>query len=898
MEKKGQAARAEAILVASAETIERLGRAGSWREVAPGVLEALGLAAVASRVYLFENSTREDGELVQDEAFEWTAPGIPTTIEDPENHGWPYSERMARYPTILGSGEVVHGPTATFPADERADLLDEGILSTAFVPVFEDTAWWGYLGFDDCSTEREWSSVEIAALRAGAAAIGSAIHGERLDEERRNAEERYRTVVEHIPAVTYLEVPEGDHGKTIYVSPQIESILGVTPQEWMGSDQEGDPWTRMLHPDDRDRVLREYELWRNGGPDLGDYRMIKPDGSVAWIRDRGTPVRDKDGALIMDQGFMFDITDQKQAEEELRESQEKYKALIEQLPAIIYIDPVDENEMSTYVSPQVQDMLGCTPEQWLTDYSWWHKHVHPEDEPRVWETYVQHRESGEPLSQEYRMVRDDERVVWIREQAVLLRNENGEPRIVHGLMYDITEQKQAEEQLAYVAQHDRLTDLPNRPMFEVLLDLALARAQRSDLGVAVLYLDLDNFKLVNDSLGHAAGDELIRQLSVRIREALRETDLVARHGSDEFLVLLADVDRGEQISGPDLDNVLLTAESVVTRIQDALASPFQVAGTEMFTTASIGVSLFPSFATDAQSLLSQADSATYRSKKAGPGGYAVFSPETSDALAQLSFTTRLRNAVGAKLWSLHYQPLVELASGRMIGVEALLRWEDPNAGFIPPGEFIPLAEEMGLIVAIGDWVMEELFRQAKAWQGQGIELDEISFNISPRQLWQPDLVQNILGHLDASSMDPGRIVIEITESAAMTDPERTQLILWELHGRGLRLAIDDFGTGYSSLSRLKHMPVSILKIDRAFVMDIPDDPDAGRMVSAIIGLAESLEVRPLAEGIETAEQRRFLVEKGCKLGQGYYFSRPVPAAGIEEIHSRGGITLMADDTAP
>ncbi len=885
----------EAVLDAVSFAARRIARTNSWEEVAEEVLERLGQAVGASRACIFQNVLAEDGGLLQDERFEWVARGVSTTIDDPDNHGWPYARGETRFAEVLAEGGVIQGPASTFSPEERASLIEEDILSMVLVPVFAGEGWWGYLGFDDCETERIWREVDIQVLRTAAETLGAAIERGGREKDFRQTEAKYHALVENIPAVVYIDAID-EVSTALYISPQVEQLLGYTAEERMANPA---LWVEHLHPDDRDRVLEESERTNKlGHPFAMAYRMITPAGQTVWVRDESVLIRDEEGRPLFWQGVMLNITEQKQAEEELRDSKEKYRNLIEQLPVIIYVDPLDENEKSIYVSPQVQGLLGCTSEQWMADSSWWHNHVHPEDEPRVWETYVKHRKSGEPLAQEYRMVRDDQRVVWIREQAALLRSADGEPRIIQGLMYDITEQKQAEEELAYVAKHDRLTGLPNRPMFEALLDLALARARRGDLAVAVLCLDLDNFKLVNDSLGHGAGDDLIRELSARLREAVRETDLIARQGGDEFLVLLADIESRERVPGPDVDNALLTSESVVTRIQQALSLPFQVADTEVFATASIGISLFPSLAPDTHSLLRQADAAMYRSKKAGPGGYAVFSSDAGDALDQLSFTTRLRKAVDAKLWTLYYQPLVELESGRMIGVEALLRWEDPNAGFIPPGEFIPLAEEMGLIVAIGDWVMEELFRQTRAWCDQGIDLEEISFNVSPIQLWQPGLARTIFGHLEANSIDAGRVVIEITESTVMTDPERAQQILWELHGRGLRLAIDDFGTGYSSLSRLKHMPVSILKIDRAFVKDVPEDPDAGRMVSAIVGIAESLDMRPLAEGVETAEQRRFLLERGCKLGQGYYFSRPVPASGIEEIHSRGGITLMADDTAP
>jgi len=453
------------------------------------------------------------------------------------------------------------------------------------------------------------------------------------------------------------------------------------------------------------------------------------------------------------------------------------------------------------------------------------------------------------------------------------------------------ERKRSEGQVAFMAHHDALTSLPNRAMFEELLELALARARRQDLACAVLFLDLDNFKLVNDSLGHAAGDELLVQLAERLREATRDTDLVARQGGDEFLVLLADIEKESETPLPEgTDAVSLVAESVAVRIVQSLEAPFTLGGEEFYTSSSIGISMFPKDAQDSRSILKNADAAMYRSKKAAPAGYVVYSSEASDPLGKLSMTTRLRKAVESQHWVLHYQPIVDLDTAEMSGVEALIRWQDPNGGIIPPGDFIPLAEEMGLIVAIGDWVMGEICRQSKAWREEGLDT-KISFNLSPRQLWQPEMVEKVLSHLASADVDPGQVVVEITESSAMTDPERTQRILWDLHARGVRLAIDDFGTGYSSLSRLKHMPVHTLKIDRSFVMDLPEDQDAGNMVAAIIQLAHSLGMSPLAEGIETQKQWDFLVAKGCQLGQGFYFSRPIPASEILERFKTIGLNF-------
>jgi len=580
------------------------------------------------------------------------------------------------------------------------------------------------------------------------------------------------------------------------------------------------------------------------------------------------------------------------ADEELREANAKYRALVEQIPAIVYIDVADESMSTLYVSPQIEQLLGITPEEYVADPDLWYKHLHPEDKERALGAYLAGRESGESFTFEYRLVGRDGRVVWFRDSAVVVRDEDGAPTFIQGVMLDVTERREAEEQVEFLAYHDKVTGLPNRVMFEELLELAMARARRSDLGVAVISTDVDDFKLVNESLGHEAGDEFLREFGMRLREATRETDLVARQSGDEFFVLLADLELGSSATLPDgTSGAMLAAESVAARVQESLQSPFQLAGTEVYVSATMGISVFPDDAQDSNALLRNADAAMHRSKKLGPGGYVVYAEGMDDALGKLSLTTRLRKAVENRNWTLHYQPVVDLADARMVGVEALLRWADPNGGLVPPGDFIPLAEEMGLIEVIGDWVVEELARQDAVWREAGLSL-ELSFNLSPRQLWQPDIAEKILTRLAARGVDPTRVVVEITESTAMTDPDRTQRILWDLHSHGLRLAIDDFGTGYSSLSRLKHLPVDILKVDRSFVRDVATDHEAASMVRAIIQLAQGLGMTPLAEGIETEPEWQFLVEHGCNLGQGFHFSRPVPADEILARHRRAGLTLV------
>jgi diguanylate cyclase (GGDEF)-like protein/PAS domain S-box-containing protein len=579
-----------------------------------------------------------------------------------------------------------------------------------------------------------------------------------------------------------------------------------------------------------------------------------------------------------------DVTELHAGREARFEAEAKYRSLVEHIPAVVYLDPVDEDQDSIYVSPQVSELLGISPSEWIEDPYAWRHHVHPDDIDRAWAEYQQAFNERTVLNHEYRMIHEDGTVKWVLEQAYPIADEDGGPWLIQGVMFDITERKAAEEQVAFLAYHDKLTGLPNRALFEELLETAIARARRHDLGVGVVYLDLDNFKLVNDSLGHHAGDLLLAQLGDRLRGCTRETDLVARQGGDEFLLLLADLERGTD-GRPD--SGLLVAESVAERVLEALREPFDLAGTQFYATGSLGISLFPQDATDAHSLLRNADQAMYQSKRQEPGRYVFFAAGGEDALQRLSLTTRLREAVQQEHWVLHWQPIVSLDDGSVDGVEALVRWQEPNGGIIPPGEFIPLAEELGLIEAIGDWVLDGLARQQACWKREGVDL-RVGFNLSPRQLWSAHLAEKVLAKLRDAGVEPEQVVVEITESTAMADPDRTQKILTELHAWGLTIALDDFGTGYSSLARLKHLPVDLLKIDRSFIRDVDRDEDLASMVRAMIQLAEGLGMTPIAEGVETPGELAFLRDHGCRLAQGFHFARPVPAEEILALVTREG----------
>ena len=443
------------------------------------------------------------------------------------------------------------------------------------------------------------------------------------------------------------------------------------------------------------------------------------------------------------------------------------------------------------------------------------------------------------------------------------------------------------------AERDPLTGLATRPALEHQLDAAFARARRRGCAVALIHVDLEGFRLVNRSLGYDAANELLRCVAERLVRVARTSDVVARHSADEFLVLLPDLDVGDPQTAEGTSRLAAAAEIVAQRVHAALARPFTVHGTELFIRARAGISIFPFDANEPRVLLQHADAAHYQAKEPGSAPTRVFAAGSEAVEERLETITRLRKAVDRQEFVLYYQPVIDLARAQaalhagedrvpMVGVEALIRWEDPDRGLVPPLDFIPLAEETGLIEPIGEWVVEEACRQAAAWAAEGLELD-VAFNVSLRQLWQPDFVDKTLRAARLAGVDPRRMIVEITESTVMADPPRTQAVLEALNEHGFRMAIDDFGTGHSSLARLWRMPVDLLKIDRSFVAEMPDDEAASTMASTIIHLASSLGIDHLAEGIERADQLDYLVEQGAGLGQGYLFGRPAPPGEITAL---------------
>lgn len=464
-----------------------------------------------------------------------------------------------------------------------------------------------------------------------------------------------------------------------------------------------------------------------------------------------------------------------------------------------------------------------------------------------------------------------------------VRDASGKVTHFVAAQYDITDMKRYEAELEIRANQDTVTGLANRNLLRDRLSQALAFAARYMHPVWVVHLDLDRFKFINDTLGLSAGDELLKQVARRLEACVRETDTVARLAADEFILVL-----------PERSNES-TAIHTMQRIMDAVAKPYIIEGHEFFMTGSAGMAVYPSDGEDAETLMKHADVAMYRAKETGRNNYQFYTPAMNErALERLRLEGDLRLALEHQQFELHYQPQVNLHTGRINGMEALVRWQHPTFGMVAPGRFIGLAEETGLIVPLGAWVMRTACRQAKAWLDAGLGELRVAVNLSARQFGQKDLVKSIANILQECGLPPHCLEIELTESMIMTDVEHAIGVLRDLAKLGVQISVDDFGTGYSSLSYLKRLPIDVLKIDQSFVRDISVDPDDAAIVATIISLAHSLRLQVIAEGVETAEQLEFLRRHGCDAMQGYYFSRPVPAGQFEEMLKHGKCLLQVE----
>jgi diguanylate cyclase (GGDEF)-like protein/PAS domain S-box-containing protein len=556
------------------------------------------------------------------------------------------------------------------------------------------------------------------------------------------------------------------------------------------------------------------------------------------------------------------------AEHDLRATEEKLSSILDSIDNVVW--SATDTEF-IYINSIVENIYGRPITQFYENRNLWFEAIHHEDRAAVHKAHVKLVDATS-FTHEYRIVRPDGEIRWVEERAQAIRNDKGELLRFDGIAIDISERKTYEARIEYLADHDALTNLPNRNLLGDRITQAMAHVRRNGLLLALLFLDLDRFKDVNDSFGHAFGDALLLEVSGRIKQVVREGDTVARHGGDEFIILLTDIQQPQDVS------------AVALKIFSAFSTPFLISGHELFVSTSIGATLYPDDGDDLQSLLRNADTAMHRAKEEQGNAFQFYSREMSvRALERAKLESALRRALERKEFELFYQPKVDTGSGRIIGAEALIRWHHPDLGLVSPTRFIPMAEEIGLIVPIGDWVLHTACAQNKAWQDAGLPLISVSVNLSARQFSQEGLVESVAEALQNMGLDAKHLELELTESMVMNSAEQFITKLQELENLGVQLSIDDFGTGYSSLSYLKRFPLHHLKIDQSFVRDIATDADDAAITSSVIALGHSLNLKVIAEGVETEEQVAFLRSHHCDEMQGYYFSKPLPATEFASL---------------
>jgi diguanylate cyclase (GGDEF)-like protein/PAS domain S-box-containing protein len=680
-------------------------------------------------------------------------------------------------------------------------------------------------------------------------------------------DERYRSLFEASRDAIYITTREGSF---LDANSSFLEMFGYTRDELLDRN------AADLYLDASGRHEFQRAIERNGALRNFEIKLRHRDGAAIDALISAAAYKSQRGEVLWYQGIIHDYSARKSAEAALERSEHFARTIISSVGegVIVY-----DRELRYQVWNRfMEELTGLSAEHMLGKHA-----IDSFLHLREWgiDKLLQRALAGERVRSDdtpYR-VPETGRDGWVTALYSPHLAPNGEVIGVVAIIHDVTERKRAEEQLQHNAFHDSLTGLPNRALFLDRLERVIKHVQRhAEYTFAVLFLDLDRFKIVNDSLGHSTGDDLLIAIGHRLEACLREGDSVARLGGDEFAILLDDV--------RDVND----ATRVADRIERELAAPFLLRGHEVFTTASIGIALSSTGYANSGELLRDADTAMYRAKSGGPGRYEVFDRAMHlHAVEQLKIETDLRHAVQRNELVLHYQPIVQLDSGEITGFEALLRWQHPRHGLMQPTDFISLAEETGMIVSIGWWVLREACTQLRRWLNAYPWIPDmtVSVNLSSRQFNQPDLVHQIDQILDATGCAGRHLKLEITESAVMQDAPQSAAMLRALKDRGIALCIDDFGTGYSSLSYLKSFPIDTLKIDRSFVGQVDENTSTVDLIETIVGLSRILSISAVAEGVETPEQLELVRRLGSHYGQGFYFSTPLPAAQAEELLASG-----------
>ncbi|MBT5660238.1 MAG: EAL domain-containing protein, partial [Rhodospirillaceae bacterium] len=648
----------------------------------------------------------------------------------------------------------------------------------------------------------------------------------------------------------------------LFWTDEIFQMFGYEPNAFKATYE---AFLEAIHPADRDAVTSGVNAaLENKTPYNINHRIVQPDGTELIVHEEGEVEYDSAGDAVFMTGTVQDITEFMKVQADLKERSERVRIVMENVADGIVT--IDEKGFVESFNRAAEEMFGYKPQEVIG------KKVNmlmPEKDGLRHDSYLKkYFETGEAeiigkSAREVEALRKDGSVFpmeLVVSEAVL-----GDKHLFIGVIRDVTERKEIESKLVHMASYDSLTSLPNRSLLTDRIDQALAAARRHDESLAVLFFDLDRFKDINDTFGHEVGDKFLVAIAERLQHATRETDTVARLGGDEFVILLSGVE-GEAHVGRVIDKII-----------DDLTQPITIDGNEFFPSSSIGISLFPRDGDDSQTLLKHADAAMYNAKESGRNQYRYFMPELNRLAAErLKLEENLRGALKNEDFLLHYQPKIDAVTRQVVAMEALVRWNNPGEGLVPPGKFIPLAEDTGLIVPLGEWVLRQACRQTKELIDEGYSHLRVAVNVSGRQLQEEKFLNTVSDALAKTGLPASGLEIELTETLLMSDIDKSIALLDALKDIGVTIAVDDFGTGYSSLSYLKRLPIDVLKIDQAFVNDIYTDPEDRAIVRTIISLARSLNMKVVAEGVETEEQYSYLQVKKCDLIQGYLFSRPLP----------------------
>ncbi|MCW5659732.1 MAG: EAL domain-containing protein [Burkholderiaceae bacterium] len=742
----------------------------------------------------------------------------------------------------------------------RAALAaDAGLRSALAFPII---AAGGVMGVMEIFSRevREVDPELLDCTRYIGSQIGQFCLRTQAQAQLREIEQRHAATIELAAiGIAYVD----DCGRYIHVNPWMCEFLGYSREELLQLSVK-----QISHPDDKNVADKLRAQLRAG--EISQFTMekryLRKDGTPVWVHLTITVQRDAAGRPLHDISIVQDISARKQAEAALQRSEQRFRNLVE-LSSDWYWELDAELRFRTFGGRQ----MGAKYAELLRGRLPWE--IPGVDADVGWAEFrgrLERRESFRDF--EYAYLNRDGKRRFVSVSGEPLLDADGRFDGYRGVSRDITPRKEAEARIEYLASHDSLTGLPNRVMFSELLNHVLAASQRNQRKFAVLFIDLDRFKFINDSLGHEAGDTLLREVAHRLKDNLRASDIVARLGGDEFVMLLQDL-RGIEQAG-----------RIARKLLSAVIKPIEIQGQECRVTASIGISVFPNDAQDETALMSHADIAMYHAKEEGKNNFQFYDGRLETmSLERLTLESRLRRAIERNELSLHYQAKLDLANNSIAGVEALLRWSCAELGAVSPAKFIPVAEETGLILSIGKWVLRKACEQSMAWQRAGLPPVRVSVNLSPRQLGDPELLSEVGAVLNDTGLEPDLLELEVTESSVMHNVERALEVLRALKGMGVRLAIDDFGTGYSSLAQLKRFPIDTLKVDRSFIRELPSDSEDKAIAEAIIAMGKTLSLTVVAEGVETPEQQAFLRERACDQMQGYHFSKPIAPDEFAEL---------------